>query len=125
MVKIKRVYDPPSPGVDGKRVLIDRLWPRGLKKEDAHIDEWMKDIGPSNELRKWFGHDPEKWGEFKKRFFLELHEKPDMVDEIVNAARRDTVTLLFGSKEERFNNAVALKEYIEARMRAPERKRAA
>ncbi len=125
MVKIKRAYDPPSAGVDGKRVLIDRLWPRGLRKEDARIDEWMREIGPSNELRKWFGHDPEKWVEFKKRFFSELNEKPDMVDKIVEAARRDTVTLLFGSKEKRFNNAVALKEYIEARMRASERKRAA
>jgi len=124
MVKIKRVYDPPFPD-DGKRILIDRLWPRGLKKENAHINEWIKELAPSTELRKWFNHDPEKWGEFRKRFFSELQGKQDAVDVIVNAARKGPVTLLFGSKEERYNNATALKEYIEARMRAAERERAA
>jgi uncharacterized protein YeaO (DUF488 family) len=124
MIKIKRVYDEPSRN-DGKRILIDRLWPRGLKKEDARIDDWIKEIAPSNELRKWFNHDPDKWGEFKKRFYLELHENQDRVKEIVNAARKGTVTLLYGSKEERLNNAVALKEYIEARMQTSERKKTA
>ena len=116
MIKIKRVYGPPS-SADGKRILIDRLWPRGLKKEEVRIDEWMKDIAPSGELRKWFGHDPEKWGEFKKRFFTELKDKKDLVDKLVSMARKGRVTLLFGSKEERFNNAVALREYIETRMK--------
>jgi uncharacterized protein YeaO (DUF488 family) len=124
MIKIKRVYDHPSKG-DGKRILIDRLWPRGLKKEDAHIDEWMKVIAPSNQLRKWFNHDPKKWDEFKSRFFTELRGNREIVEGIINAARKGTVTLLFGSKEERFNNAVALKEYIDARMHASEREKAA
>ena len=124
MVKIKRAYEPPSRD-DGKRILVDRLWPRGLKKEDAHIDEWIKEIAPSTELRKWFGHDPEKWERFKTRFFSELREKQDLADGIVNASRKGTVTFLFGSKEERFNNAAALKEYIEARMGVSRRKKAA
>lgn len=124
MIKIKRVYDRSSQD-DGKRILIDRLWPRGLKKEDARIDEWLKEIAPSNELRKWFNHDPNKWSEFKKKFFTELLGKRDMVKGIINTARKGTVTLLFGSKEERFNNAVALKEYIDSRMNASERKKAA
>ncbi len=109
----------------GKRKLIDRLCPRGLKKEEARVDQWMKEIAPSTELRKWFGHDPDKWGEFKKRFFKELNGRQDLVDVITNAARKGTVTLLFGSKEERYNNAAALKEYIEARMSAPEKEKAA
>ncbi len=125
MIRIKRVYDKPSRD-DGKRILIDRLWPRGLTKEDAKIDEWMKDVAPSTELRKWFGHDPGKWGEFKRRFFSELRGKQDLVDGIVSAAQRGPVTLLFGSKEERYNNAVALKEYIEVRTRtSSEREKAA
>ncbi len=124
MLKIQRVYDPPSAG-DGKRILIDRLWPRGLRKDDAKIDAWIKEAGPGTELRKWFNHDPEKWKGFKQRFFAELDAKPDVVSEIVGLARKGTVTLLFGSKEERFNNAVALKEYLEARMGARKRKKAA
>lgn len=124
MVNVKRIYEPSSQD-DGKRILIDRLWPRGLKKEDARIDEWIKEIAPSNELRKWFDHDPNKWGEFKKRFFTELHGKEDVVDGIISAARKGTVTLLFGSKEERLNNAVALKEYVDAKMNASARKKAA
>ncbi len=123
MIKIKRVYEKPSKD-DGKRILIDRLWPRGLKKEDAQIDEWIKEVAPSNELRKWFNHDPNRWGQFKNRFFAELLGKREIVEGIINAARRGTVTLLFGSKEERFNNAVALKEYIEAKMAALDRKKA-
>ncbi len=124
MINIRRVYDQPSRN-DGKRILIDRLWPRGLKKEDAHIDVWMKDVAPSTELRKWFNHDPDKWAEFKKRFFMELRGRRAIVEEIVNLARNGTVTLLFGSKEDRFNNAVALKEYIEAEILAARRKKAA
>lgn len=114
MLKIKRVYDPPSPA-DGKRILIDRLWPRGLRKEDAHIHEWRKDVAPSSELRKWFGHDPKKWDEFRKRFFMELQEKQGAVDVIAGLAQNGTVSLVYGSREERFNDAVALKEYLESR----------
>ncbi len=124
MIKIKRVYDPPSRD-DGKRILIDRLWPRGLRKEAAHIDEWVKDLAPSTGLRKWFNHDPEKWGEFRRRFFAELDAEPESVSGIIAAARKGTVTLLFGSKEERYNNAAALKEYLDSRMKAAERKKAA
>jgi uncharacterized protein YeaO (DUF488 family) len=116
MIKIKRVYDAPSSG-DGKRILIDRLWPRGVKKNDARIDAWMKDVAPSDGLRKWFGHDPEKWGEFKARFFAELKNRKDLVDQLAGMARKGRVTLVYGSKEERFNNAVALKEYLETRMK--------
>jgi uncharacterized protein YeaO (DUF488 family) len=123
MIKIKRIYDEPSQD-DGKRILIDRLWPRGLRKEDAKIDEWIKEIAPSNELRKWFNHDLNKWGVFKRRYFKEIQTKLEM-EEIVNLARQGSVTLLFGSKEERFNNAVALKEYIDTRMNVSERKKAA
>jgi uncharacterized protein YeaO (DUF488 family) len=114
VIIIKRIYDAPSRG-DGKRILVDRLWPRGVKKDEARIDAWMKDVAPSGDLRKWFGHDPEKWGEFKRRFFAELKNKKDLVDQLAGMARKGRVTLLFGSKEERFNNAVALKEYLEAR----------
>ncbi len=121
MVKIKRVYEPRK-RTDGRRVLVDRLWPRGLKKEDLEIDEWLKDISPSNALRKWFGHDPGKWVEFKKRFFSELRKKQSTVEQIANAARKGTITLLYGAKDERFNNAVALKEYIEISMRVSDEK---
>lgn len=123
VLKIKRIYDEPSRD-DGKRILIDRLWPRGLKKEDVKIDEWLKEVAPSNELRKWFNHDPDKWEEFKKRFHAELKERQDMVAEIIRAARKGRVTLLFGSKEERFNNAVALREYVASRMKTSKRKKA-
>ncbi len=123
MIKIKRVYEQPSKD-DGKRILIDRLWPRGLKKDDARIDEWIKEVAPSNELRKWFNHDPNRWDEFKNRFFAELQGQ-EMVEGIINVARKGTVILLFGSKEERFNNAVALNEYIDAKMKALKRGKAA
>lgn len=95
------------------------------QKEDVHFDEWVKDIAPSAELRTWFNHDPKKWEEFKRLFFKELHGKRETVDGIVSLAKKGTVTLLFASKEERFNNAVALKEYVEARMSASEREKAA
>lgn len=124
MIKMKRVYDPPSRN-DGTRILIDRLWPRGLKKEDARIDEWMKELAPSSELRKWFDHDPEKWDEFRRRFIEELQGKQETLDHVVALAQKGTVTLLFASKEERFNNAVALKEYMEAGRKASKRKKAA
>lgn len=120
MTKIKRVYDPASPG-DGRKILIDRLWPRGLKKEEALIDDWMKELAPSSGLRKWFGHDPGKWKEFRKRFHAELGLKKQTVNDLIEMTRQGTVTLLYGSREERFNNAAALKEYLEAR--TPERKK--
>ncbi len=124
MLKIKRIYDPPSRD-DGMRVLVDLLWPRGLTKEKAKIDLWIKEAAPGTELRKWFNHEPEKWEAFKQRFFAELDKKPEAVEDIIGRARKGTVTLLFGSKEERFNNAVALKEYIEMKMRARGSRKAA
>jgi uncharacterized protein YeaO (DUF488 family) len=112
MLKIKRVYDPASPD-DGKRILIDRLWPRGIKKEEAHIDEWLKEISPSNELRKWYSHDPAKWAEFKKRYKKELADKSELLKKIKAEAKKRTVTLLFSTRELELNNAVALKEMLD------------
>lgn len=117
MLKVKRVYEPPARG-DGKRILVDRLWPRGLKKEDAKLDEWLKDVAPSDELRKWYGHDPEKWPEFKRRYAAELKDKKELLSPILEADRKGTATLLFSSKEEHINNAVALKGYLEKSVRA-------
>ena len=112
MLKVKRVYDPVSAD-DGKRILVDRLWPRGIKKEKAHIDEWLREISPSNELRKWYSHDPAKWAEFKKRYKQEIAGKEDLLKKIKAEARKQTVTLLFSSKELERNNAHALKEMLE------------
>jgi uncharacterized protein YeaO (DUF488 family) len=113
MLKIKRVYDPVETS-DGWRVLIDRLWARGLKKEGSHVDAWYKELGPSNELRKWFNHEPEKWDEFRCRYLEELSsiEKRILLKQIAEMARRTDVTLLYSSKETRYNNAVALEEVI-------------
>lgn len=110
-IKIKRVYEEPSPD-DGVRVLVDRLWPRGLSRENAGIDVWLKSVAPSNELRKWFQHDAEKWSEFKKRYFYELNNNQDSVRELLAYIETDTVTFLYSSKEQWFNNAVALKEFL-------------
>jgi uncharacterized protein YeaO (DUF488 family) len=112
MIKLKRVYDPYADS-DGKRILVDRLWPRGIKKEDARIDHWLKDIAPSDELRKWFSHDPSKWQEFKKRYRKELEDRQEIIRDLSTEARRKTVTLLFAAKDTERNNAVALKEIIE------------
>jgi uncharacterized protein YeaO (DUF488 family) len=112
--KAKRIYDKPEKA-DGFRILIDRLWPRGLSKEKARVDEWLKDIAPSDELRKWFSHDPKKWEAFKKRYFGELENKRDVIELIIKKAKEGTVTLLYAAKEEKFNNALALKEYCEMR----------
>jgi len=111
-IRIKRVYDKPAK-TDGRRVLVDRVWPRGLTKEEAQIDDWLKEIAPSTRLRKWFGHDPERWPEFKKRYAKELKSQREQVDRLAQKARKRTVTLLFGAKDIEHNNAVALKEHIE------------
>jgi uncharacterized protein YeaO (DUF488 family) len=108
------VYDPPS-AADGRRILVDRLWARGLSKAGARIDFWAKDIAPSTSLRKWYGHDPEKWKEFRKRYFAELDANPDGVAELRAHLGSGPVTLLFSSKETRLNNASALREYLEAK----------
>lgn len=106
---VKRAYEKPSKD-DGTRVLVDRVWPRGVKK-DA-IDVWMKDVAPTTALRKWFGHDPEKWSEFRKRYFRELASN-DAVDELRKLAKRERVTLVYGAKDEEHNQAVALREFLQ------------
>jgi uncharacterized protein YeaO (DUF488 family) len=111
MLRIKRIYDPASPE-DGKRILVDRLWPRGLKKEEAKIDEWLKEIAPSDELRKWFSHDPSRYQEFKKRYTKELKQKKELLEQIRNEAKKGTVTLLFSAKDPEHNNATALEELL-------------
>ena len=111
-IRTKRIYDEPDSN-DGFRVLVDRLWPRGLSKDKSKVDLWLKDIAPSSELRKWFAHDAEKWLEFKERYFRELNTKHELIGLIHNNAKLSTVTLLYGAKDERFNNAAALKEYME------------
>ena len=111
MVKIKRIYDPVSSD-DGKRILIDRLWPRGIKKEKAKIDEWLRDVAPSDELRKWFSHDPSKYQEFKKRYVKELEKKSELLEKIKKEAKKEAVTLLFSAKDTEHNNATALKEIL-------------
>ncbi len=112
-IRTKRVYECSDPA-DGCRILVDRLWPRGVAKSDAQIDFWAKSVSPSNELRRWYGHDPEKWSEFRRRYFEELDSNPDGVSELRAHFDSGTVTLVFGSKETRLNNASALKDYLES-----------
>lgn len=116
MIRVDRIYDNPKGNNDGFRILVDRLWPRGLRKDKVKVDLWQKEIAPSNSLRKWFGHDEKKWNEFKRRYFKELDKKNELVNMILSKVREVsslTITLLYGTKEDRFNNAVALKEYLE------------
>ncbi|MDD5729841.1 MAG: DUF488 domain-containing protein [Candidatus Omnitrophica bacterium] len=116
MLKIKRVYDKPSKD-DGFRILVDRLWPRGMNKNRAKVDLWLKEVAPSSELRKWFSHDPEKGIEFMKRYFLELDGKKEQLAQIIEKARTRDVTLLYGAKDKEINNAVVLEEYIKSKLR--------
>ncbi len=110
-IRIKRIYEKPADD-DGFRVLIDRLWPRGLKKEQVRFDRWLKEVAPSTELRRWFGHNPAKWQEFKTRYFRELDAQSEAISELVALSEGQTVTLLFGAKAERYSNAAALQEYL-------------
>lgn len=111
-IEIKRIYEK-SDEKDGTRILVDRLWPRGVNKKEANIDLWLKDISPSTELRKFFSHDQKKWSEFKRRYIEELKNKGDLLDSIKKELSKNNVTLLYGAKDEEFNNAVVLKEYLE------------
>lgn len=113
-IHVKRAYEPPAQS-DGRRVLVDRVWPRGIKKEDLRLDDWVRDVAPSTALRKWYNHDRAKWDEFKKRYFEELDAKPQSVDRIRRVAAEGTVTLVFSAKDSDYNNAVALSEYVERR----------
>lgn len=112
MIRSKRVYDEPA-AEDGKRILVDRLWPRGISKDAARIDEWLKEIAPSDELRKWFGHDPARWDEFRERYRRELEAKAELLEQLRGLAKKGTVTLLFAAKDEAHNNAVVLKEMLD------------
>ena len=112
MFEIKRVYEEPAKN-DGTRVLIDRLWPRGLKKEDAAIDYWMKEIAPSDTLRKWFAHKEERWQEFKSRYMKELKDKNELLKQLIDLGKNKKVTLLYAAKDEERNNAQTLLEVLE------------
>ena len=114
MLALKRVYDKTTPE-DGVRFLVERLWPRGIKKTDLRLDDWLKDVAPSTELRRWFSHDPKKWTEFQKRSFAELDGHPEACAPIRSAARHGRVTLVYSSHDTEHNNAAALKEYLSAR----------
>ncbi|HET7588496.1 MAG TPA: DUF488 domain-containing protein [Gammaproteobacteria bacterium] len=111
-IKVRRIYGDKT-GHDGIRILVDRIWPRGVSKDEAQLDHWIKDVAPSSALRKWFGHDPDKWDEFKRRYFKELDAAPDAVAELRDAIGKRSATLLFAAKDEAHNNAVALKAYLE------------
>ena len=115
MIKIKRTYTKPATE-DGFRILVDRIWPRGLKKTDVQMDFWQKDIAPSASLRKWFKHDESKWNEFKNRYYQELDNKKEPIDLLLDNARKGTITLLYSSREDKYNNAIALKEYLEDKL---------
>src|SRR5689334_5415898 len=119
MIGLKRAYEPVS-RTDGVRLLVERLWPRGIAKADLALDEWLKDVAPSTELRKWFSHDPAKWTEFRRRYFRELDSRPEAWQPIASAARRGTVTLIYSSHDTEHNNAVALQEYVQAKLHGSE-----
>jgi len=110
-IRTKRVYEPSSPD-DGVRVLVDRIWPRGIRKADAALDHWIKDVAPSSGLRKWFGHQPERWAEFRTRYARELDANPEAVAELRAVLKGGTVTLLYAARDVDHNNAVALREYL-------------
>ena len=111
-IKIKRAYEEPDEA-DGFRILVDRLWPRGVTKEKASLDLWLKEIAPSTELRKWFGHDPEKWSGFRDRYETELRHNGELIETIIDKAKEGTVTLIYGARDEEHNEALVLKQYLE------------
>ena len=111
-IRMKRVYAEASPD-DGLRILVDRVWPRGISKEAAEVSEWLREIAPSDDLRQWFGHEPSRWPEFRDRYWSQLDDTPEVVERLRGLARRGRLTLVYGAKEERYNNARALKEYLE------------
>jgi len=115
MIKLKRVYEQAEPD-DGARYLIDGLWPRGVAKDALHLTAWVRDVAPSAELRKWFGHDPARWDEFRRRYGAELDAMPQAWEPLLGAARSGTITLLFAARDTEHNNAVALREYLQARL---------
>ena len=123
MIQTKRVYEPES-SRDGKRFLVERLWPRGVKKENLDINGWLKDVAPSTELRQWFNHDPAKWNEFRKRYRAELRAHQAALTPLITAARRGNVTLLYSARDQEHNNAVVLKDYVEKHSQSDEKGKA-
>ena len=115
-IRTKRVYEPAN-SVDGTRILVDRIWPRGMKKEQVYFDLWLKDAAPGTDLRKWFGHDRSRWGAFRKRYFLELDAIPEIVARFFETGAKGRLTLLFSARDVECNQAVALKEYLEEKQR--------
>ncbi|HTI49543.1 MAG TPA: DUF488 domain-containing protein [Planctomycetaceae bacterium] len=113
-IRLKRAYEPAS-ATDGRRILVDRLWPRGVSKASARIDLWLKAVAPSTALRKWFGHVPSKWSAFRTRYFRELQQNPEAIAQLRDCVRAGTVTLVYGAKDQEHNEAVALKQYMESR----------
>ena len=110
-IRLKRAYDPPSPD-DGRRILVDRLWPRGLRKSEAAIDRWLKEIAPTPELRRWFGHEPNRWNEFQRRYRDELTHHPELVNELRAIAREERLTLVYAARDQHHNDAVVLRELL-------------
>jgi uncharacterized protein YeaO (DUF488 family) len=114
-ILLHRIYDPED-ARGGCRFLVDRLWPRGIKKDSVRLDAWLKEVAPSNELRLWYQHDPDKWEEFKHRYFSELESKPESWQPLLEALKKGAITLLYSSRETKLNNAEALKEYLEEKI---------
>jgi len=110
-VKLNRAYESPA-AADGTRVLIDRLWPRGISKKKAALDQWMRDIAPSNQLRKWFGHDPARWNEFRRRYAAEVHKNPHLLEQLRSVARDGPITLVYSARDEAHNDAIVLRDLI-------------
>ena len=119
-IKIKRVYEQPDKK-DGERILVDRLWPRGLTKEKAAVDLWLKEIAPSTELRKWFDHDPEKWNSFRGRYETEMKHKYDLIELLKQKASEGPITLVYGARDQRHNEALVLKQFLERTNKAQRR----
>ena len=112
MIRLKRVYETPC-AEDGLRILVERLWPRGMDKQHAKVDEWLKDIAPSTELRKWFAHDPAKWDDFKTRYQAELAQKKPLIDHLKQTAREQKITLVYAARDEQHNSVIVLKQFLE------------
>lgn len=110
-IRLKRAYEPPASD-DGTRILVDRLWPRGVSKTDAALDQWMKDIAPSSELRQWFGHDPSRWETFRRRYAEEVHGNEELLDQLRALAKKGTVTLVYAARDEEHNDAVVLRDVL-------------
>lgn len=116
MIQVKRVYEPASKG-DGARFLVERLWPRGIKKESLQVEAWLREVAPSAELRSWFQHDPARWAEFRQRYFKELQQRPEVWEALLTRALRGRVTLVYSAQDTEHNNAVALKEFLDKKLR--------